>query len=96
MEEQDLLTEHIDLTNKKDALVRRQDYFNVLADLNETKEKLASVREQITSNGEYAKTQADKQKSDKLMDTLRDLLEREIELTEELDRKIEEWVFCGK
>lgn len=89
-DEQDLLTEHIDLTNRKDALVRRQDYYNVLADLNETKEELASVREQITSNGEFAKTQADKQKSDSLMSTLKDLIERELELTQELDRKIEE------
>jgi hypothetical protein len=89
-DEQDLLTQHIDLTNRKDALVRRQDYYNVLAGFNETREKLMSVREQLTNNDEFAKTHADKQKADRLMDTLKELLEREVELTKELDRKIEE------
>lgn len=103
-EEEDLLITHVELTNEKDALVRRQDYFNVLADLNETKEKVASVRQQINSNSEYpvsnwfkqiisdefAKTIEDKQKADRLMSQLTELINRELELTQELDKKIEE------
>lgn len=48
-EEQDLMITHMELTEEKAALVRRLDYFNGLADLNETKEKLASIRNQLAN-----------------------------------------------
>lgn len=54
-EEEDLLIRRVELTNEKDALVRRQDYFNVLADLNETKEKVDLVKNQIAGNGNFNK-----------------------------------------
>lgn len=50
-EEQELMVTHMELTTEKEALVRKQDYFNVLADLNETKQKLDLVRNKISSNG---------------------------------------------
>lgn len=51
IEEQELMITHMELTEEKATLVRRQDYYNDLADLNETKEKVASVREQISKIG---------------------------------------------
>lgn len=38
----------------------------------------------------FAKTEADKQKIDNLMSQLKDLIDRQEELTRELDNKIEE------
>lgn len=45
------------LLQEKEALVRKQDYINVLGNLNETSEKIASVQQQLakfaSNNGEF-------------------------------------------
>lgn len=42
------IEEQMKLTQEKDALVRKQDYFNVIGDLNETTEKIGIVQQKLS------------------------------------------------
>lgn len=48
-DEMKFIEEQMKLTQEKDGLVRKQDYFNVIADLNETTEKIAMVQQKLTN-----------------------------------------------
>uniref|UniRef100_A0A1I7RT00 EH domain-binding protein 1 n=1 Tax=Bursaphelenchus xylophilus TaxID=6326 RepID=A0A1I7RT00_BURXY len=91
-EETRLVELQIQLTNEKDDLVRRQDYLNVLADLNETKEKLDKVTKEFDSLGAdgIARTEEEKQRVDDLMTELKELMDKKSELTQELHRMEDE------
>ncbi|CAD5225289.1 unnamed protein product [Bursaphelenchus okinawaensis] len=91
-EETRLVEIQIQLTNEKDDLVRRQDYLNVLADLNETKENLEKVTKEfdlLCADG-IATTENEKMRVDDLMSQLKVLMDRKSELTQELHRMEDE------
>lgn len=50
-EEKHLITEHLKLLNEKDTLVRRQDYLNILSDLNLTTEKILNIQKVLANEG---------------------------------------------
>lgn len=101
------IEEQMKLTQEKDALVRKQDYFNVIADLNETTEKIAIVQQKLShfavhdgkQNNIHSygllddKTEEEKLEIDNLMKQLKDLIDQKNNLTVELMAKEEEYVF---
>uniref|UniRef100_A0A914CL31 C2 NT-type domain-containing protein n=1 Tax=Acrobeloides nanus TaxID=290746 RepID=A0A914CL31_9BILA len=91
-DEQKFFEEKMKLTQEKDALVRKQDYFNVIGTLNETTEKIAIVQQKLAHfamNDDY-KTEEEKQMIDSLMRELKELVDQKNNLTVELMAKEEE------
>uniref|UniRef100_A0A914CM68 C2 NT-type domain-containing protein n=1 Tax=Acrobeloides nanus TaxID=290746 RepID=A0A914CM68_9BILA len=91
-DEQKFIEEKMKLTQEKDALVRKQDYFNVIGTLNETTEKIAIVQQKLAHfamNDDY-KTEEEKQMIDSLMRELKELVDQKNNLTVELMAKEEE------
>uniref|UniRef100_A0A914CMK4 C2 NT-type domain-containing protein n=1 Tax=Acrobeloides nanus TaxID=290746 RepID=A0A914CMK4_9BILA len=91
-DEQKFIEEKMKLTQEKDALVRKQDYFNVIGTLNETTEKIAIVQQKLARfnmNDDY-KTEEENQRIDSLMRELKELVDQKNNLTVELMAKEEE------
>uniref|UniRef100_A0A914EG09 BMERB domain-containing protein n=1 Tax=Acrobeloides nanus TaxID=290746 RepID=A0A914EG09_9BILA len=87
-DENKFIDEHMKLTQEKDSLVRKQDYFNVLGTLNETTEKITAVQHKLARfSNDGCKTEEEKQLVDSLMKELKDLVDKKNELAHQMLNK---------
>uniref|UniRef100_A0AC34FV43 BMERB domain-containing protein n=1 Tax=Panagrolaimus sp. ES5 TaxID=591445 RepID=A0AC34FV43_9BILA len=89
-DEQKYVIEHMKLLNEKDALVRKQDYFNVAAEMSEVEEKLGIVQQrvnEVTTMNDADKTEEEKQRIDDLVEEYKSLIDKKNELAEILIQK---------
>jgi DNA repair exonuclease SbcCD ATPase subunit len=89
-DEQKYVIEQMKLINEKDALVRKQDYFNVAAEMSEVEEKLGIVQQQVnevTTMNDADKTEEEKQRIDDLVAEYKSLIDKKNELAEILIQK---------
>ncbi|MFH4977948.1 hypothetical protein AB6A40_004657 [Gnathostoma spinigerum] len=86
-EEERLLVEHMRLLTEKDALVRKSEYYNVLEQLHEVEESIASLQQKLSSASsiEYEdKTEKDKQQIDAWMEELVSFVNKKDQLSQKI------------
>lgn len=83
-----MIREHLKLLNKKDALVRRQDYLNVLSEFNTTNEKILQIQEMLAQP--FESSMNSERNQEKLMIQLKELTDLKNDLSNVLlDKELE-------
>ncbi|KAK6753297.1 hypothetical protein RB195_012722 [Necator americanus] len=88
-EEQTLLETYMNLTNEKNSLVGKQEYYNIIENIRETSRHIADLNHQLDSltqntPDDYFKTAEEKDRTDQLMESYMDAIQKKDDLIQKL------------
>ncbi|KAE9417404.1 hypothetical protein Angca_009144 [Angiostrongylus cantonensis] len=88
-EEQTLLETYMNLTNEKNSLVGRQEYYNIIENIREASRRIAHLNEELdnlTKNtpDDYFKTVEEKDRTDELMESYMNAIQNKDDLIQKL------------
>ncbi|EPB67925.1 hypothetical protein ANCCEY_12979, partial [Ancylostoma ceylanicum] len=89
-EEQTLLETYMNLTNEKNSLVGKQEYYNIIENIREASRHIADLNQQLDSltrntPDDYFKTAEEKDRTDELMESYMDAIQKKDDLIQKLD-----------
>ncbi|RCN29307.1 hypothetical protein ANCCAN_24939, partial [Ancylostoma caninum] len=88
-EEQTLLETYMNLTNEKNSLVGKQEYYNIIENIREASRHIADLNQQLDSltrntPDDYFKTAEEKDRTDELMESYMDAIQKKDDLIQKL------------
>ncbi|PIO77624.1 hypothetical protein TELCIR_00202 [Teladorsagia circumcincta] len=88
-EEQTLLETYMNLTNEKNHLVGRQEYYNIIENIREISRHIANLNEQLdnmtkSTPDDYFKTPEEKDRTDALMESYMSAIQKKDDLIQKL------------
>ncbi|KAJ1345497.1 hypothetical protein KIN20_000044 [Parelaphostrongylus tenuis] len=88
-EEQTLLETYMNLTNEKNSLVGRQEYYNIIENIREASRRIADLNKELdnlTKNtpDDYFKTAEEKDRTDELMESYMEAIQNKDDLIQKL------------
>ncbi|KAK5983167.1 BMERB domain-containing protein [Trichostrongylus colubriformis] len=88
-EEQTLLETYMNLTNEKNHLVGRQEYYNIIENIREASRHIADLNEQLdnmtkSTPDDYFKTPEEKDRTDALMESYMSAIQKKDDLIQKL------------
>ncbi|CAJ0590546.1 unnamed protein product [Cylicocyclus nassatus] len=88
-EEQTLLETYMNLTNEKNSLVGRQEYYNIIENIREASRHIADLNQELDSmtrntRDDYFKTAEEKDRTDELMESYMEAIQKKDDLIQKL------------